>query len=361
MMSLQFKPEQNSQDDDIVDCAVAKMDPRDVRESISVMFQQEEHYLCDDYLRESERQLNCLNPPSAGTQHHPDRSEQGEPVDALCRAKICEWIFQVVDFTKLQRETVSIAMSYLDRFLCSSSPRAQRALNDRKEYQLAALTTLYIAVKLFEPLAMDAELVSKLSRGLHTPDEITEFEYDILCALKWRVQGPTTFQFVNYIMELLPVSAESMKPTLFDFSHFQVEIATGDYAFVPLRRSTIAIAAVLNALEGIPPSDLPFGERISFIRSIGTVIDFDIFSPEINAVRMRLLDSFAQCSGYELSQVAGLTPIIRKARSTSRCNSLDSNISNECFRDDKNCEYESSPICVSREMVTSLGISENRS
>lgn len=351
MISLQFKMEQSSLEDESK-CATASMEEQDVCECISAMFQQEEYYLCHDYLQECNRHLN---PPHVAAQN--DMSGNGDPVDALCRAKICEWIFQVVDFTKLQRETVAIAMSYLDRFLCSSSPRAQTAKADRKEYQLAALTTLYIAVKIFEPLAMDAELVSKLSRGLHSAEEITEYENDILVALKWRTQGPTSFQFVNYILELLPDSAKPVAPTLYDFCHFQTEISTGDYAFVPLRRSTIAIASVLNALEGIAPEDFPFNERIIFINSISNAIDFDTFSPEINAVRLRLLDSFAKCSGYELSQVAGLTPIIRKTRSASR-GSVSSESSAESFMEtDKHNKYESSPVSVSREMVTSLNVS----
>jgi Cyclin, N-terminal domain len=73
--------------------------------------------------------------------------------------------------------------------MCTSSPSALRARLDRKEYQLVALTTLYIATKIFEPFAMDASLVSRLSRGLHSTEEIIALEYEILLALQWKVNG----------------------------------------------------------------------------------------------------------------------------------------------------------------------------
>ena len=58
-------------------------------------------------------------------------------IDETCRSKMCEWIFHVIDSTRLQHETASVAMNFLDRFLCASTPRAKRARSHRSEYQLA--------------------------------------------------------------------------------------------------------------------------------------------------------------------------------------------------------------------------------
>jgi hypothetical protein len=165
-------------------------------------------------------------------------------------------------------------------------------------YDLSAMTCMYIAVKIREPVVLDANLTSKLSRGLHTPEEITAMEYDILIALQWKVNGPTTLQFVNYILELLPPSAESIAPVLYAHSHFQTELAVGDYAFVPnLRQSTIALASILNSL-GVVEKDggTPLDECIQFVRSISNSFDLDIDSPTVHAIRGRLLKSFSECS-----------------------------------------------------------------
>ena len=331
----------------------ALMDEQDVYDCLSAMLRQDEYYLCHDYL--CDQQSDDPKPPSCGAQHV--AGERGDPIDETCRSKLCEWFFQVVDYVKLQRETVGIALNYLDRFLCSTSQRAQKAKYDRKEYQLAAMTSLYIAVKIFEPLEMDATLVSKLSRGLHSAEEITKLESEMLVALKWRLNGPSPFQFVNYFLELLPASARIVSATLYDFSHFQTELATGDYAFISLRRSVIAIASILNSLEGIPPSDFSFSERIKFIEAISNATGFNIFAPVVNAVRARLLESFAKSSGYELSQVAGLTPIT----CTNFPPCTESISSDESMRSLQSSKYETSPVCVSREMTVSLNICNSKS
>lgn len=186
---------------------------------------------------------------------------------------------------------------------------------------------------------MDAPLMSRLSRGLHSAEEICDLEYDILIALQWKVNGPTPFQFVNYILELLPDSAQSVAPTLYEHSHFQTELAVGDYAFVPnLRQSTIAIASILNSMGSVLEQDsFPSNECIQFVRGISKAFDLDIDSPLVNAVRERLLESSAK-SGYELSQ-SGSVPIPKQIP----------------LNDEKVNAFEESPACVSKEMAISLG------
>lgn len=161
---------------------------------------------------------------------------------------------------------------------------------------------MYIAVKIREPVVLDANLTSKLSRGLHSPEEITTMEFDILVALNWKVNGPTPLQFVNYILELLPPSAKSIAPALYAHSHFQTELAAGDYAFVPnLRQSTIALASILNSLGVVEQDDsIPLNECIQFVRSISNSFDLDIDSPTVHAIRGRLRKSFSDFNSLKI-------------------------------------------------------------
>jgi hypothetical protein len=308
------------------------------------MLIQEQLYLCCDYLNIG-RQQRAVNQRS--------QSEEGcDVIDETCRVKMTEWCFHVVDCTNLRRETVSIAMGYLDRFLCSAHPRAELARQDRREYQLAAMVALYLAVKIYEPLEMDANLVSKLSRGLHSATEITAFEYDMLVALCWRLCEPSPHQICNYLLELLPDKALNVKPTLFDFCQYQNELATSDYAYVPLRRSIISVAAVLNALEAINQQDLQFDERMAFIDSVSRAVDYDICSPLVNAVRIRLLDSFAKSSGCELPQV-GLMPVTGSTSAATAPGAQESFTSVTEGVDTEKFECYESPVCV-KEMSVSL-------
>jgi hypothetical protein len=214
------------------------------------------------------------------------------------------------------------------------------------------MTALYIAVKINEPLEMDAGLVSRLSRGLHSAAEITRLEHEMLVSLGWRMNDPSPYQICNYLVELLPDNAIDVKPTLYDFCHFQTELATGDYAYVPLRRSIIAVASVLNALEGIKHEDILMQDRMNFISSISRAVDYDICCPVVNAVRVRLLESFENSSGFALPQ-AGLIPVTDG--DSKPASSLQDSLScagDSCF--DKYEDFES-PVCVSKEAAVSLG------
>jgi hypothetical protein len=234
-------------------------------------------------------------------------------VDRRCRVKMVEWCYQITDYCKFRRETVAICFSYLDRFLASPSPRATEAIQSRKVYQLAAMTTLYIATKLFEPMAMDTVLLSTLSQGVYSEREITDMEREILQALGWKMNGPTARDFISHMLALLPKSAyyydESILITLLDFSKFQADLAVSDYELSLETTFTVAIASLLNSMEGIGEKLLPAQERFHFLGVLAQETAVDPFSVEVNVVRDRLLELFAENTGYHLPQIANLTPI----------------------------------------------------
>lgn len=224
----------------------------DVLDRISLMRKQEETtYHVRDYLAESAKV----------------RKLASKPVDADCRVKMCEWCYQVVDFCKFRRETVGIGMSYLDRYLCT--PKGLEALCNRKEYQLAAMTALYIAIKLHEPLEMETSLLADLSRGCYNEMEFVEMEQTLLLALKWKVNGPTSLGFVQYFMALVPYDVHPTVASLvMDYARYQIELSISEQGFVPNRPSEIAMAAIYNALEGIDSGLFPIKLQNKFIRRI---------------------------------------------------------------------------------------------
>lgn len=64
-----------------------------------------------------------------------------EPVDDVCRLKMVDWLYTIVDTCKLSRQAVPIAMSFVDRHL--SNPRGGDTvtiLEDRSKYQLLIMT-----------------------------------------------------------------------------------------------------------------------------------------------------------------------------------------------------------------------------
>ena len=229
-----------------------QLDRDETADMIAIMrIQEETTYLIGDYLADSVK----------------IRKAAAKPVDEDCRVKMCEWCYQVVDFCKFRRETVGIGMSYLDRYLCT--PKGKEALCNRKQYQLAAMTALYVAIKLHEPLEMETSLLADLSRGCYTEMEFVGMEKTILQSLKWRVNGPTALGFVQQFMSLLPSTVHPrVGNVIMDYARYQTELAVSDHKFVAVKPSDLAFAAVLNAAEGLDAGLLPLKAQAKFIRNI---------------------------------------------------------------------------------------------
>eukprot|EP00977_Amphora_coffeiformis_P018685 scaffold6655_cov169-Amphora_coffeaeformis.AAC.2 len=217
--------------------------------TMDAMLLQESKYIATDYLHQASPQRPTANAPL-------------HAVDVDCRSKMVSWCFQVVDFCKFQRETASIAINYLDRYM--TTPASALAHTDRKTFQLFAMTCLYTAVKIHEPEAMDPKLVSTLSRGTYTPQEVEAAEAQILGALEWRMNPPTALSFVRMFLDILPAGflTSAQQETAYELSKFQTELAVNEYDFLSVRPSVVAYSALVNALESISLDEKLMG-RIS--------------------------------------------------------------------------------------------------
>lgn len=150
-------------------------------ERMAIMFQQEEKsYKTVDYLAPDYQKMLA----SACDSNLSDTNESHKSSDSLTsvstsgindiwREKICEWSYQVIDHFDFSREVVSVSIHYLDRFL------ATRSCN-KKEFQLAAMTTLFLAIKLYEPGKLSMQSMIELSRGYFQVEQMVAMEMAIL-------------------------------------------------------------------------------------------------------------------------------------------------------------------------------------
>jgi hypothetical protein len=191
----------------------------------------------------------CHQEESAYLKH--DYLSQSPLIDAACRDKMVAWCFQVVDFLKLTHESVEISMSHLDRFLVT--PQGAAALTDRNVFQLAAIASLYTAVKIHEAQAMDPALVSFLSRNTYSAKQVEDMEATILNALQWRVNPPTASSFARNFLQLIPsnVLNEKLQENVYSVAKAQIEISVVDYAYIGTSASVIAYCAVTDAIESL--------------------------------------------------------------------------------------------------------------
>uniref|UniRef100_A0A7R9W751 Cyclin N-terminal domain-containing protein n=1 Tax=Pseudictyota dubia TaxID=2749911 RepID=A0A7R9W751_9STRA len=246
---------------------------------------------------------------------------------------MAEWFYQLVDFCRVDRDNVAVAVSYLDRFLGaaarSGNARARRCLADRREYQLCAMTCLYLAVNLAETKEMDTALLVELSHGKYSKSDFVTMAEDVTWGLGWRLNGPTSMAFVNHLLGVLPEEGQHKslhhlhdrhflpaccrraalvreEATLHELCRTQAELAVSDYRLASCRPSDVATAAVRNAMEHVRPDDL-----LAFLKSMDA-LDINPFSAEVERARTILKSAFdANVDG--LRQVTSLLRLREEA------------------------------------------------
>lgn len=161
-----------------------------------------------------------------------DNFERGHSPIQEWRRSISQWAFRVIDHFRLDRDIVAQGLMILERFLASYEPIASNSMArsphppgqgftiaesavDSATYQLAAMSCVYLAVKLHVDTGSEedyarrkhfrVQTLCQLSRGMFTVRDVSEMELTILRTLGWRVAGaPTPMTFVNYFLQLLP-------------------------------------------------------------------------------------------------------------------------------------------------------------
>ena len=75
-------------------------------------------------------------------------SSTSATITAADRRALCSWSYEIIEsLSNINSEVACIGMSYLDRFMATSSPKAKAALTTRHEYQLATVACTVIAIK----------------------------------------------------------------------------------------------------------------------------------------------------------------------------------------------------------------------
>lgn len=218
-------------------------------------------------------------------------------VDTKARDAIADWFIKVVNVCDYNIETAEIAISCLDRF--ASTPDAKDVIMDRASYQLASLAVLYTSVKVHEREAMSPKFVSKLSGGLTSRKEIENMEKRILDAIHWHVNPPTATSFVGLILKLVSdVFDKESRKLLKDLATLQINFSMVNYDFCTESSSSIAIASLLNAIDGLFKDE---NLLQSFEALISKTLDLDVIS--LDSLRKRLVEGISHEFFSEIKQI----------------------------------------------------------
>ena len=216
------------------------------------------------------------------------KTNVSDPVDASCRIKMIEWLYICVTTLRLRRSVVPVAFSYVDRLLsCKENyEHTKDFLQDRNKYQLLVITCLYIAVKLGEPEVLSPTILSLLSQGRYTEQDIEQEELRVLEALNWRLTGPNASEFVQHFLalDIMPGgrSDAEMATTFFTIevmSRTQAELSVSDQSLVSMPYSVLALASIRNAMQDVASYDPQEWDKS--LAKISTIVNIDPYAPEV--------------------------------------------------------------------------------
>lgn len=173
-------------------------------------------------------------------------------VDETCREKMCDWCYRTVDFFKLSRESAYVAMSCLDRFL--STRDGSPFLMSNSLFQLACVTSLYISIKVLEPVELGIKMLIEVCRDSYSEKQILETERKILSAIRWAVNPPSPQAFVTLYTEMLPPCLSlTQRRNIEGLVQYQLELSLLSYnSTVRHKPSELGLASMLNAMCLVP-------------------------------------------------------------------------------------------------------------
>jgi transcription initiation factor TFIIIB Brf1 subunit/transcription initiation factor TFIIB len=206
---------------------------------------------------------------------------------------MCEWSLRVSDHFQVPRQTVAVSFNLLDRFV-------EKCQCDRSAFKLAAMTTLYMASKICGSAhKITIQSLAELSRGEFDRSHIQEMETIILQTLGWRLNPPTAQCFIDNFYYYLPVKQGLVSAAIYQRATFFVELALYDYAFVSKKRALLALAAMVNAMEGLNESAVSSQQQDSFAQVICMAFGLKFTHEEIEAVRNRLWYVYSMSAQYK--------------------------------------------------------------
>lgn len=186
--------------------------------------------------RQEDDVSNCMNFISLSTNNE---------IDETCRTSMVVYLQKIGKALKLSPETVWQSISFFDRYLSSGKGKSNDALQDKYQFQLVAIASFYIAVKLYEQVKLSVGTLAKLCKGYYAKEDILAGEEDILFALNFRLATPTPGEFIRHYIHLLP--SDIIDSKLLKECEKRVEYTSTDIYFTFCKPSCVG-ASILTSI-----------------------------------------------------------------------------------------------------------------
>jgi len=165
-------------------------------------------------------------------------------VTTSMRNILVDWLVEVGEEYKLHRETLFLAIGYIDKFLSLVGVQ-------RPKLQLVGTASMFIAAKYEEIYPPDVAEFVYITDDTYTRNQVLKMESVILKLLEFKVAMPTINWFTERFMDALDMS-EKAKSLAFMFTELSLIEVEG---FLQYQPSMIAASAVVLARLTVADSE----------------------------------------------------------------------------------------------------------
>ena len=124
----------------------------------------------------------------------------------------------------------------------------------------------------------------------------------MISTLGWYVHPPTPLTVGKHLVLLLDPDACSNPQAwhdMMDVTQFLTELAVIDYRFVPLKPSSVGLAALLTAMEGVSEEHLPMKAKEQFACNVCRLVQIDPADEEVMDCRVLLREMYCQSHAFD--------------------------------------------------------------
>ena len=146
--------------------------------------------------------------------------------------------------------------------------------------------------------------------------------YFIYSKLGWQVHPPTPLTFArHYVLLLKPTACEpAVWHDMMEVAKFLTELAVIDYHFTPLKPSSVGLAALMTAMEGVAEERLAMVDKENFATNVYHIAQVSPNDPEVMDCRTRLRTMYYEGGIYEQQKEAEAAAAARAARERELAN-----------------------------------------
>ncbi|CAK94397.1 unnamed protein product (macronuclear) [Paramecium tetraurelia] len=153
----------------------------------------------------------------------PKNSLQNHSINANLRAKMIDWIVEVLSSYKCKDQTFHLSIRLMDLYL---SKTTQKHLP--QDLHLVGVSSMFIACKYEEIYPVKLQVVyEKIAHKKLSKEEIKDKEANILQVLDFNLNGTTILDIITMVLSIL-----NLHQQLYEAANFLAKLALFDYEFV---------------------------------------------------------------------------------------------------------------------------------